>query len=191
MILKADYPEIEVIGIALSGEQAVAMVENDRPDVVLMDIYMPGMGGIEAIRQVHAISPDTNIIALTSSDSEGDVYEAIEAGAVGFATKDRDTEHVGDLVAWIYTMSTPKQISALNKPRFEKGAIPLSDEERRILTGIGEGHTDDEIAEQLSLAPRVMRRRIAELYRRLNIGDRLEAAVYAVRQGLVRSETTN
>jgi DNA-binding NarL/FixJ family response regulator len=189
MIIRADYPDIHVIGIAHSGEEAVSMIEQDRPDVVLMDIYMPGIGGIEAIRQIHAIAPDTHIIALTSSDSEGDVYEAIEAGAVGFATKDRDTEHIGDLVAWIYTLSTPDQFAVGNEPRFDKGAIPLSDEERRILTGIGDGLTDDQIAEQMDVTPRAIRRRIANLYKRLNIQDRLEAAVYAMRQGLVRADS--
>jgi DNA-binding NarL/FixJ family response regulator len=189
MILDADYPDIEIVGIVRSGEEAISRIQTDPPDVILMDIYMPGMGGIEAIRRIHRVAPRTTLIALTSSDSEGDVYAAIEAGAIGFASKDRDLEYIGELVAWIRTMSAPWDSIGVARPRYQKGKIPLSEEEEQILSAIGGGQTDDEIAEDQGIGVRELRRQIAQLYRRLNISDRLEAAVYAYRSGLIEADT--
>lgn len=187
MILDADYPEIEIVGIARSGEDAIAHIQTDPPDVVLMDIYMPGMGGIEAIRRIHRIAPRISIVALTSSDSETDVYEAIEAGAVGFASKDSDLDYIGELVAWIRTLSSPVDSPRASSARSHKGSIPLSKEEEELLAAIGDGRTDDEIADARGTSVRQLRREIAELYRRLNISDRMEAALYAYRRGLTEA----
>jgi DNA-binding NarL/FixJ family response regulator len=187
MILDADYPDIEIVGIAQSGEEAIAKIQTDPPDVVLIDIYMPGMGGIEAIRRIHRIAPLTSLVALTSSDSETDVYEAIEAGAVGFASKDSDLDYIGELVAWIRTLSSPVDSPRVTRSGSRKGSIPLAKEEEGLLAAIGDGRTDDEIAEARGIGVRQLRREIAELYRRLNISDRMEAALYAYRRGLTEA----
>jgi len=197
MVLAAD-PELEVVGVASSGEEAIDRVRELEPNVVLMDIGMPGLSGFEATRRIRESHPATQVVALTVHDSEGYVFQMLQAGATGYVVKRAPSE---DVIAAVKRASQgeavlhPSVAKLLIKDylsRVAKGEETsfdtLSDREREILKLIAEGRTNREIADTLFLSIKTVQAHRANLMRKLGMHDRTELVKYAIRKGIIGLE---
>lgn len=184
-LLPQDAPDVVVSGTATNAADAERLVEESPPDVLLLDIFMPGIDGITAIRRILATSPTTKIVMLTASDDERDVAQSLRAGASGYVTKDRD---INDIVAAVRAVCQGQLVipAGLAGELLEPDATRpgLSELERAILAAIARGETNHDIAQHLQMSERSVRRRIANIYAKLHVADRLQAAVYASELGL-------
>jgi len=187
-VLEAERDELSVVGIANDARQAEALVKEMVPDVVVMDIYLPEVDGIEATRRIRNVSPTTNVVILTVSDREKDLYRAIKAGALGYVTKDKDPSEIAEVIMSVFRQnySLPAHLAGRMLQEIdETDAFHfLDDDERTILAEIAAGHTNQQIAERLHLSERTIRRRIHNIYEKLHLADRVEAAVFAARKGI-------
>jgi DNA-binding NarL/FixJ family response regulator len=186
-----------VIGEAAGGVEAVRIVRELAPDVVVMDLNMPGMGGVDATRHITGIAPLTRVVMLTISDQDNDVMDAILAGACGYLLKDASIQ---ELMAGIRAASngeslisptiaakvlqrvraTSTQPEIANTIRAE-----LSDREIEVLKLIANGKDNAVIAAELHISPKTVKNHISNILMKLQIDNRIQAAVYAVRSGIV------
>jgi DNA-binding NarL/FixJ family response regulator len=188
---------MHALGTASSGAQAVAMAEQLQPDVVVMDINMPGMGGVEATRHIAAIAPLTRVVVLTISDEDADVMDAILAGACGYLLKDSSIDELmaGIRAAWRGESLISPGIAAKVLQRVRAtSASPeiadtirseLSDREIEVLKLIANGKDNAVIAAELHISPKTVKNHISNILMKLQIDNRIQAAVYAVRSGIV------
>jgi DNA-binding NarL/FixJ family response regulator len=197
MVLATD-PELKVVGAAASGEEAIDMVREYHPEVVVMDVAMPGLSGFEATRRICESNPEVKVLALTVHDSEAYVFQMLRAGAVGYVLKRAPSAdvilavkaaHRGEAVLH---PSVAKLLIHDYLSRVERGeetdAGPLSEREREILKLIAEGKTNRDIAEMLFLSVKTVQAHRANLMRKLGLHDRVELVKYAIRKGIVGLE---
>ena len=183
-LLKAD-PLLSVVGEAMNGKEAVARASELSPDVILMDLNMPGMNGIEAIRHILDDHPQVHILVLTMFDDDDSVFAAMRAGARGYLLK--GAEGVETLQA-IRVVSTGEAIFSpaiaqrlmqyFGAPRLPGPSQPfpgLTDREREVLSLIAQGYTNQAIAEQLVISPKTVRNHISSIFSKLQVTGRLEA----------------
>jgi len=186
-MLEQEDEEIEVVAVVNSGDEARQRTLELVPDIVLMDIRMPGVDGIEATRQIHAASPSTKVLVITASDDLVDLYRSLRAGASGYVVKDADGAEIARAVRAVSSghLVIPSGLAAHFVHDLE-GVDPtmLNDVEREVLAGIGRGETNREMASRLNLSERTLRRRVEDIYAKLHLTDRLAAALYAAKQGL-------
>ena len=188
-------PDITVVAEAESGEQAVILAREHVPDVVLMDLVMTGMDGVEATRRVKDISPRTQIIVLTSYHQDEHIFPALQAGAISYLLKDVKAR---DLVEAIHRAAQgeatlhPRIASRVIKA-FRNGAIDasnpftlLTEREMQVLKLIAGGHTNSKIAEELVVTVGTVKGHVSNILSKLHLADRTQAAVYAWQQGIVR-----
>ncbi len=187
VMLEHEDDEIQVVGVTTTAEDAEQKALDLMPDVVLMDIRMPGTDGIEGSRRVQAASPTTKVLVLTASDEQADLYKALKAGACGYVVKDAEAADIARAVrsVWAGNLVIPSDLAASFVTDLE-AADPtwLSDMEREVLVGIGRGETNREMATRLHMSERTLRRRVEDIYAKLHLSDRIEAAVYAAQQGM-------
>jgi DNA-binding NarL/FixJ family response regulator len=186
-----------VAGEAGTGTEALRMVEELAPDVVVMDLNMPGMTGVEATRQIASLAPLARVLVLTISDQDGDVMDAILAGACGYLLKDSS---IGELLQGIRaaavgeSLISPTIASKVLQRIRAAGPVPniaeliqtqLSEREIEVLKLIANGRDNADIAAQLHISPKTVKNHISNILMKLQIENRIQAAVYAVRSGLV------
>ncbi len=189
---------IEVVGIAASGEEGVGLALRQRPDVVLMDVEMGGMSGIEATRQIAQALPHTKVVMLTADDDQTTVLDAVESGAAGYLTKDKAlVDDVVDAVRRAYAgeIMLPSQligrlINSLAQRRREQAERQhlverLTAREHEILGLIAEGADNKTIADRLVVSPHTVRTHVQNLLAKLGAHSKLEALTIAARRGLV------
>jgi DNA-binding NarL/FixJ family response regulator len=188
---------VQVAGEAASGTEAVRSVRELAPDVVVMDLNMPGMGGVEATRHIAAIAPLTRVVVLTISDEDADVMDAILAGACGYLLKDASIDELmaGIRAAWRGESLISPTIAAKVLQRVRAtSAQPeiadtirseLSDREIEVLKLIANGKDNALIAAELHISPKTVKNHISNILMKLQIDNRIQAAVYAVRSGIV------
>lgn len=189
-------PDIKVIGEAGSGEEAIPLCESLAPDIVLMDLLMPGMGGVEATRRVKAISPHTQVIVLTSYHEDEHVVPAIRAGALSYLLKDAAP---GEIAAAIrkaavgeVTLSPAiaaqmmKAVTGERKAAEATPPSPLTARELEVIRLIADGLSNTEIAERLFLSEKTVKSHVSNILAKLNLTDRTQAAVYAWREGIMK-----
>jgi DNA-binding NarL/FixJ family response regulator len=194
MVLETD-PELEVVGEAASGEDAIDRVRELHPNVVVMDIGMPGLSGFEATRRIRQSNPDVQVLALTVHDSEAYVFQMLQAGATGYIVKRAPAVEVIQAVKRAYRgeavlhPSVAKLLIRDYLSRVEKGEETsydtLSDREREILKLIAEGKTNREMADLLYLSVKTVQAHRANLMRKLGMHDRTELVKYAIRKGII------
>jgi len=190
-------PEIVVVAEAESGEEAVRLAREYVPDVVLMDLVMPGMDGVEATRKVKDISPRTQIIILTSFHEDEHIFPALQAGAISYLLKD---VKAGELVEAIRQSAKgeatlhPRVAARLIK-QFSQGQTDrnnlfaeLTDREVEVLTLIAKGFTNQKIADDLVISIGTVKGHVSNILSKLHLTDRTQAAVYAWQEGIVRRE---
>jgi DNA-binding NarL/FixJ family response regulator len=187
---------VQVVGEAAGGADALKIVREIAPDVVVMDLNMPGMSGVEATREITAVAPLTRVVVLTISDQDDDVMDAIVAGACGYLVKDSSIEELmrGINAAAIgeSLISPPIASKVLQRMRavtLDQGAetirAELSERELDVLRLIANGKDNAEIAEALHISPKTVKNHISNILMKLQIENRIQAAVYAVRSGIV------
>jgi two-component system, NarL family, response regulator LiaR len=195
-------PDVEVVGEAGSGRDAVAMAADLRPDVVLMDLVMPGMDGIEAIRLIVADRPDSRILVLTSFSAEDKVLPAIKAGAMGYLLKDCDSEELVRSIHQVHRGESslhPKiarmLLQELAAPRGENDrdsiqrsgrptVDPLTERELEVLKLVARGKSNREIADDLVVAEGTVRTHVSNILAKLHLASRTQATLFALREGL-------
>lgn len=187
-------PGIEVAGEADSGERALQVVDRLRPDVILMDLEMPGMGGVEATRRIAEGHPGTHIVVLTSHAAEEDVFPALRAGAQGYLLKHSAPEDVlraihqaraGETV--LHPAIARMVLQELNRPAAAKQPAttdPLSEREMEVLRLVARGMSNQEIADSLVVGEATVRSHVSSILRKLQLASRTQAALYALREGL-------
>ncbi|MDX8049804.1 response regulator transcription factor [Lentzea sp. BCCO 10_0798] len=191
-----DSGGVEVVGEAADGAEAVTAVRDLRPDVVLMDIRMPGMDGLEACRRIVREPGDCRVLMLTTFDLDRYVYEALAAGASGFLLKDVTPEHLvaavrlietGDaLLAPSITRRLVERFAAgVSVPAVHRDLAALTPREREVLTLVGSGRSNSEIAGHLTLSEATVKTHVARIFAKLELRDRAQAVVLAYETGLV------
>ena len=188
---------VQVVGEAADGAQAVRMVRELAPDVVVMDLNMPGMTGVEATRQVTSQAPLTRVVVLTISDQDEDVMNAILAGACGYLMKDSSIQDlmqgiraaaVGEsLISPHIAAKVLQRMRATGTNEADAATIraELSDREIEVLKLIANGKDNAQIAGELHISPKTVKNHISNILMKLQIDNRIQAAVYAVRSGIV------
>lgn len=190
-------PEIDVVGEATDGAEAIDLVERFRPDVVLMDVRMPVVNGAEATRRIRALFPDTRVIALTIHNDEEYVIEMLEAGASGYLLKDvRDhalIDAVRSVAAGEVVLHPAVASAVLARIRLlgDGGTRPaehLTDREQEVLRMAAAGRSNREIGDRLGLSARTVEVHLGRSFRKLGVRTRTEAAMECVRRGLIDVE---
>ncbi|MCX4750433.1 response regulator transcription factor [Kitasatospora sp. NBC_01287] len=195
----ADAPDLEVVGEAANGAEAVELTASLEPDVVVMDIRMPGMDGIEATRQITTGPGKTQIVVLTTFDDDDYVYGALRAGASGFLVKDMALDEIlaavrvvaagESLIAPSVTRRLIKEFArrpssgAAAKPR--RTITGITDREREVLILIGQGQSNTELAENLVISVTTAKTYVTRLLAKLNARDRVQLVIIAYEAGLV------
>jgi DNA-binding NarL/FixJ family response regulator len=188
---------VQIIGEASAGQEALKIVRELAPDVVVMDLNMPGMGGVEATRHISTIAPLTRVLMLTISDQDNDVIDAILAGACGYLLKDSSIQQLiagiraaslgESLISPTIAAKVLQRLRASNhQPEIETTIrAELSDREIEVLKLIANGKDNAMIAAELHISPKTVKNHISNILMKLQIDNRIQAAVYAVRSGIV------
>lgn len=189
------WPDYELVGSAASGEQAVELARRLGPDLVLMDVRMPGIGGVEATRRIHLDHPSTRVVMLTMSDLGEDVFRALRSGAHGYLSKDEPVEHLYDLLGSVMGGEVALSSGIAGRVLAEFGAAEtgglspaagvLTARERDVLRKLVDGLSNDEIAAALCVSESTVRKHLGRVMVKLHMKSRVQVAVYSVRQGLV------
>jgi two-component system NarL family response regulator len=195
MVLESE-DGIEVVAEAEDGEEAIRKAEDAAPDVVLMDVRMPRMSGIDATRAIAEAVPTAKILMLTVSDEEEDLYEAVKAGATGYLLKEISIEEVANAIRAVVTgqsLISPSMASKLlsefnnlAKQAQQKVIAPkLTDRELQVLKLVAQGMSNREAAETLFISENTVKNHVRNILEKLHLHSRMEAVVYAVREKLL------
>jgi DNA-binding NarL/FixJ family response regulator len=184
-------PGFQVVGQAADGESGIHLALELRPDLILMDIQMPGMNGIEAIAAICAVWPEARIIILTTFGRDEYVFQGVRAGAVGFLLKDAPADHLIQTIRHIHAGQVfiqPEIASRLLREMIspqDSPIEPLTEREREVLVLLAQGHSNREIAGQLVLAEGTVKNHVSNILGKLQAENRTQAAEIARRHGLV------
>jgi two-component system, NarL family, response regulator LiaR len=189
----SSQPDILVVGEAATGEQLLRIAAREQPHVALVDLLMPGIGGIETTRLLRQARPDTQVVVLTSSTAQAHVIRALRAGALSYVLKDSTAEQIAIAIRLAaqgsHTLAPAIRTSAgrLNEPaRARGGGLPsLTDRELQVLRCIAAGHNNAIIAEQLSITEGTVKTHVNSILTKLHVSDRTQAAVLAWREGVI------
>ncbi len=192
--LISHWEEFQVVGEAANGQEAVELCQQRTPDIVLMDVQMPVMNGVEATRRIRKEIPSVRVVMLTVSEDEKDLYEAIRNGARGYILKNTPARRLrsqlrgvmeddaplsGSIATKILAEFNRQQAGEANGP-FE----PLTEREIQILQLVAEGLSNEEIGTHLFLSEQTVKKQLSNVMQKLHLNNRVQAAVYAVRKGL-------
>jgi NarL family two-component system response regulator LiaR len=180
--------DIEVVGEAGDGEEALEEVRRLAPDVALMDLVMPRMDGIEAIRHIRAESPQTRVIVLTSFVDEDKMLPAVRAGAAGYLLKDVEPQELVTAIRTVHggaALLHPAVVAELVREATTPRGDGLTEREREVLALIARGRANKAIAFELGVSEKTVKTHVSNILGKLNLTDRTQAALYAVREGLV------
>jgi DNA-binding NarL/FixJ family response regulator len=177
--------EIDVVAAATGGEDAVALAAEHRPDVVLMDLEMPGIDGIEATRRIRSAHPEVNVVVLTAFSDRRRILDAIDAGAVGYLLKDAEPD---ELIRGLQAAArgesplAPKAAQALVAARAEHRTEPdLTPREREVLALLADGLPNKLIARRLDISEKTVKAHLTNIFQRIGVTDRTQAALWAER----------
>jgi len=193
--LLSSVPDFEVVGEATTGEEAVVRAEQLQPDVVLMDLQMPEVNGIEATRRILQESPSIRVLVVTLFEDEDSVFMALRAGARGYVLKDSDEEEMVHAIRAvgrgeaIFSPNVATRVLAYFAASSPGGASPqafptLTDREREILHLIAQGHPNPSIAKELSLSTKTVGNYVSNIFTKLQVADRAQAIIRAREAGL-------
>ena len=199
-LLMAEATMMELVGEATSGEEAVALAAQCLPDVILMDVNMPGLNGIEATRRILAAMPRVGILMLTMFDEDESVFAAMRAGARGYLLKGAEGDETIQAITVVHqgeaifsSTIARRLIGYFGAPR--KSSQPahlfpeLTEREREVLTLIAQGYTNPAIAEHLVLSPKTVRNHVSSIFSKLQVAGRAEAIIRARDAGLTKDRT--
>ncbi len=191
--LLASMQDVELVGEATSGEEAIRLAEQHQPDVILMDLQMPGVGGLMAIRQIVQTSPHIRILVLTMFQDDDSVFAALRAGARGYILKDTDDEEITRAILSvgsgeaIFSPAIAERMMRFfsTRPALPASLFPeLTESERNVLALMAQGVNNEEIARQLSFSQKTVRNYVSNIFSKLQVADRAQAIVKAREAGL-------
>jgi DNA-binding NarL/FixJ family response regulator len=186
--LLAGAEDVEVVGTASNGEEAVELTREQQPDVVLMDLVMPTVDGIEATRRIVALETEVRVVVLTSFSDRNAIMDALDAGAIGYLLKDAEPE---ELVRGIRAAARgespldPKAAREVLSARTERPSAELSPREREVLVLLASGLPNKLIAQRLGISEKTVKAHLTHVFGRIGVTDRTQAALWAQREGLV------
>ena len=194
--LVAEVEYIQVVGEAGDGQEAVAQAEDLNPDVILMDLVMPGVDGIEAIRQITSRQEDARILVLTSFTSDDKVFPAIKAGALGYLLKDSEPADLLQAIQQVHRgepslhpIIAHKVLQEMQRPSKQVPTPdPLTDRESQVLRLVAKGLSNRQIAEQLVVTEATVRSHVSNTLSKLHLANRVQATLYALQEGLTSLE---
>ncbi len=195
-LMKTREDLVEVIGEAETGEEAVKLAAELHPDVILMDIYMPQMDGLQAAKEIHVRFPQIAIVMLTSSERDGHLYEAVQVGVSGYLLKSLDASELFDLLSGVVNGETAMTRAMAGKllkavanrmADEEKGEQALTERELFVLRLVASGASNQEIAQKLSISVNTVKSHLKNILDKLQLENRTQAATYALKHGLVSS----
>ena len=181
--------DIEVVGEAVDGEEALAAAARLTPDVVLVDLVMPKVEGIEVIRQLGEHAPAARALVLTSFIDDDRLLPVLRAGAAGYLLKDVQPQELVEAIRTVHAGGAVLHPKVAARLLEEVAADPLTPREREVLGLIGRGMANKVIARELSLSEKTVKAHVSSILAKLGVNDRTQAALYAVREGLLRPET--
>lgn len=187
MLLASELANIDVVGLATSGAEGLDVVGRLLPDVVLMDIRMPSLGGIETTRLIKEQFPVVKVVMLTVSEDDQDVYDAMRLGASGYLPKQIEVEDLVSAIRSIHAgqvVISPLVAGKLLGHSHEE-AVPLTDGDRELLRLVAEGYDNAKIAEALSVSESTLKRNLRNILEKLQLHNRVQAAVYAAKKGWI------
>ncbi len=188
------HPEFDVVGEANNGIEAVTMVEEYVPDVVLMDLIMPGMDGVEATRLIKTVSPRTQIVVLTSYHEDEHIFPALKAGTISYLLKDMKMDELAEAIkkaalgnAVLHPHVAARVIEEIQGKKEDefKPHSDLTNREMEILKLIAEGSSNSEISDRLVISMHTVKGHVSNILSKLHLADRTQAAVYAWQKGVV------
>lgn len=186
-------PDFQIVGEASNGKEAVTLVNEMNPDVILMDLIMPEMTGIEATKEIMTLRPNTKIIIITSFYDDEQVFPAIEAGAFSYLLKTASADEIISTIrkavqdeSVIEQKVAQKMMNQLRSNQKKSLHDDLTKREKEVLLLIGEGKTNNQIAEELYIGLKTVKTHVSNILGKLGVNDRTQAAVYAIRNGMVR-----
>jgi DNA-binding NarL/FixJ family response regulator len=188
MFLALD-PEIEIVGEAASGEEAIQLARDIRPDVVLMDLVMPGMGGVAATRMIRTEMPAVEVVALTSVVADEAVTGAIRAGAIGYMLKNTEADElrraIKSAAAGQVYLSPEAAARLVREVKIPGSPEALTERETTVLRLIAKGHANKQVARELGIREQTVKTHVSNILGKLQLQSRTQAALYAVERGLV------
>jgi NarL family two-component system response regulator LiaR len=186
------YEDLEVVGEARDGVQALALTIDLRPDVVLMDLAMPTVDGVEATRRIKAAAPDVDVIVLTSFVEDDQVTAVIQAGAIGYVLKSADPAEIVTAIraarrgeVHLDPAVARRLMQAMSKPKAPELAEPLTERERQVLTLLARGAANKAIARELGVTEKTAKGHVGNILGKLGLTSRTQAVIYALRHNLV------
>ena len=191
-------PEFEVVGEAQSGEEAIELAKKHIPDLILMDLVLPGIDGVESTRVVKNISPRTHIVVLTSFHDDALVFPALKAGATSYILKDMKMDklaeavrkaHRGEVILHPKVAARVLQNLRRDSQSTEEIYTDLTDREMDVLKLIAKGYSNNQIAGELVISENTVKGHVSNILSKLHLADRTQAAVYAWKQGIVQRES--
>jgi len=193
--LISHWDEFQVIGEAANGQEAIEICRQRPPDIVLMDVQMPVMSGVEATRRIREENPSTCVVMLTMSVEERDLFEALKQGARGYILKNIPARQLRERLREVVRGESPlsgaiaaKILAEFNRQRSGEADAPfdpLTDNEIKIMQLVAEGLSNEEIGDRLFLSSNTVKKQLSNVLQKLHLNNRVQAAVYAVRKGLV------
>lgn len=187
------FEGVELVGAAADGREAVELCEERHPHVVLMDLEMPVLDGIEATRRIRAAQPEVAVVVLTSFSDRDRILRALDAGAAGYLLKDAEPDELRRALEAASRGEAPLDPRAaralLSARRAASPAEALSEREREVLAMVGEGLANKAIARQLGISEKTVKAHLTSVFRRIEVTDRTQAALWAQRNGITRGES--
>ena len=181
--LLATTPDILMVGAAANGVEVLAIVGELHPDVVLMDLSMPGIDGVEATRRLSVEHPASRVLVLTSFSDQTRILNALEAGADGYLLKDADPDDIAEAIRSVHRGESPLDPKAarvlLESRRVRRETVPLTDREREVLGLVRDGLANKQIARRLGISERTVKAHLTSVFQRLGVSDRTQAALWA------------
>lgn len=191
--------EMELAGEAADGIEAVRMARELKPDVIIMDLIMPGQDGISATAEIKKENPDAKILVLTSFSEDNNVFPAIKAGALGYLLKDSSPDELMQAIHDVYRGESSLHPAIARKvidellqpPDLPPTEDPLTEREVEVLRHVAQGNSNQEIARELNIKEGTVRIHVGNILGKLQLANRTQAALYALREGLVKLDATD
>ncbi|MBK1876141.1 response regulator [Pelagicoccus mobilis] len=179
------HPHMTVIAEAADGEEAFEVYEDVLPDIVLMDLRMPGMGGAEATLRIRKRHPGAKIVVISTYDWDEDIHRALESGASSYILKDMPIEDIAETVEAVYKGEATLPSTVTKRLAERARRAPITERERDVLEALVKGRSNKEIARDLSISDETVKSHFKTLFAKLHVRDRTEAAIAAIRHGII------
>ncbi|MDQ8188015.1 response regulator transcription factor [Pelagicoccus sp. SDUM812002] len=185
MALINSQPGMTIIAEAADGEEAIEVYDDVLPDVVLMDLRMPGMGGAEAILAIRKRHPEAKVVVISTYDWDEDIHRALQSGASSYILKDMPIEDIAETVRMVFEGDNALPASVAKRLAEHSEREQITEREREVLEALVKGRSNKEIASSLSISDETVKSHLKTLFQKLRVRDRTEAAIASIRHGIV------